>query len=68
MSTVGVLTDRELELLELAADGHTRVEIGRRVYLSPETVKSHMLMIRLKLGARNIPHAVALGFRQGLLS
>lgn len=36
------LTKRQLEIAELAASGLTNREIGRRLFLSPDTIKSHM--------------------------
>jgi DNA-binding CsgD family transcriptional regulator len=61
------LTHRELEVLELMADGLTSGAIAVRLCLSVETVKSHVAAIYKKLGAKSRPHAVGIGFRQGLL-
>lgn len=62
------LTERELEVLEGAALGDTVVDTGRRVLLSPETVKTYRQRIIRKLGARNMMHAVALGVARGHIS
>jgi DNA-binding NarL/FixJ family response regulator len=43
-------------------------EIGDRLYLSEETVKSHVRHLLSKLQARSRAHAVAVGFRRGLLT
>ena len=59
---------RELEMLGLIAQGLTNREISRRLYLSEETVKSHIRGLLLALPARSRAHAVAVGFRRGMLS
>jgi DNA-binding CsgD family transcriptional regulator len=61
------LTRRELEVLQLIADGLTTGPIAGRLCLSAETVKSHVGAIHAKLSASSRAHAVAIGFRQGLL-
>lgn len=60
-------SERELEVLRLVADGLVNTEIGRRLWLSPETVKSHVASLLAKLGAKTRAEAVAIGFRAGLL-
>lgn len=62
-----VLSLRELEVLTAMADGLTNEEIGVRLTIAAETVKSHAKKIIAKLEARNRTHAVSLGFQQGLL-
>jgi len=47
------LSEREIEVLRLAADGLTNRQIGDRLYLSPHTVARHIVNARLKLGAAN---------------
>lgn len=61
------LTPRELEVLGHVADGRTNTEIGRLIFLSPETIKSHLRNIYMKLSARNRWHAVSIAFRAGIL-
>jgi DNA-binding NarL/FixJ family response regulator len=58
---------REIEVLQLVADGLVNREIGDRLYLSEETVKSHVRHLLAKLEARSRAHAVAIGFRRQLL-
>lgn len=60
-------SERELEVLRLVADGLVNTEIGRQLWLSPETVKSHVASLLAKLGAKTRAEAVAIGFRAGLL-
>ncbi|MCU4651207.1 response regulator transcription factor [Roseibacterium sp. SDUM158016] len=51
------LTQRELHILRLAADGMTNKEIARDISVTEVTVKMHMRNICRKLGARNRAHA-----------
>ena len=61
-------TAREIEVLQLISDGLVNREIGVRLFLSEETVKSHVRHILAKLQARSRAHAVAVGFRRGLIN
>lgn len=62
------LTDRELEVLDAAAQGETMDETATRLWLSLETIKSHRRHVIAKLGARNLSHAIALAVRSEILS
>jgi DNA-binding NarL/FixJ family response regulator len=61
-------TQREIEVLQLISEGLVNREIGKRLFLSEETVKSHVRHLLAKLQARSRAHAVAVGFRRGLLT
>jgi DNA-binding NarL/FixJ family response regulator len=61
------LTARELQVLVAMSRGRSNAEIGRELYLSEDTVKTHARRVFRKLGAVDRAHAVALGFRAGLL-
>jgi DNA-binding NarL/FixJ family response regulator len=61
-------TLREIEVLQLVSDGLVNREIGQRLFLSEETVKSHVRHLLAKLQARSRAHAVAVGFRRGLIN
>jgi DNA-binding NarL/FixJ family response regulator len=63
-----VLTERELQVLRGMADGKSNAEIGRELFVSEDTVKTHARRLFRKLGARDRAHAVAAGFRAGLVS
>lgn len=65
--TPRTLSERECEVLALIAEGHTSKDIGDRLYVAEETVKSHVTNVLGYLGARNRAHAVAIAFRRGLL-
>jgi DNA-binding NarL/FixJ family response regulator len=62
------LTHREFEVLQLIADGLANREIGERLFLSEETVKSHVKTLLEKLRARSRAHAVAIALRGGLMA
>ncbi|MBI4761929.1 MAG: hypothetical protein HZC39_14290 [Chloroflexi bacterium] len=61
------LTDRELEILRLIAEGHSNAEIGQRLFLALSTVKGHNLRIFNKLQAENRTEAVARARELGLI-
>jgi NarL family two-component system response regulator LiaR len=62
------LTDREREVLLLLAKGMTNKQIGKRLHLSPFTVRYHVSQLIKKLGAANRAAVVATATRQGLIS
>jgi DNA-binding NarL/FixJ family response regulator len=61
------LTERELQVLRGMADGKSNAEIGRELFVSEDTVKTHARRLFRKLGARDRAHAVAAAFRAGLV-
>jgi two-component system, NarL family, nitrate/nitrite response regulator NarL len=61
------LSARELEVLRLAADGLSSVEIGERLHLSRTTVRTHLQHVYEKLGVGDRTAAVAQALRSGLL-
>lgn len=61
------LTAREIEVLQLVGAGQRNREIGGHLYISEDTVKSHLKHIMGKLGARGRTHAVALAERRGII-
>ena len=63
----GALTQRELEVLQVLAQGKSTKEIAEGVFLSEETVKTYLKQIFRKLGVRDRTEAVAEGFRRGLV-
>lgn len=62
-----VLSRRESQVLALIAQGLGDGEIGRELFLSVNTVKSHVRRVLSKLGAGDRTHAVAVAFERGLL-
>ena len=65
-ATDDAVTPREIEVLRLAAGGNSNKEIGERLSLTEETVKSHIRSILAKLGANDRAHAVAIGLKRGI--
>ncbi len=61
------LTRTELRVLQLIAAGKTTGEIANQLFMAEKTVKNHLANVYRKLGAKNRSHAVAEGYRQGLL-
>ena len=61
------VTPRELEVLGLVADGLSTREIASRLWVTEETVKTHVRRLHDRLGARTRAHAVAIAFRTGIL-
>ena len=61
------ITRRELEILELMAQGMSNREIAEKLYVSENTVKTHSSRVFDKLGARRRTQAVQLGRDFGLL-
>ena len=62
------LTKREIETLNLLAEGFTSGEMGSTLGLSAHTVDWYMNGIQNKLDARNRHHAVAIAFRRGFIN
>jgi len=65
---LGKLTARELEILELVADGRSNKWIAEHLSLSALTVKSHLSRIGRKLGTGDRSHQVAVAIRAGMLN
>jgi DNA-binding CsgD family transcriptional regulator len=62
------LSAREKEVLSLLSQGLTGVEIAERLYLSPETVRTHVRNAMTKLNASTRAHAIALAIKGGEIS
>jgi DNA-binding CsgD family transcriptional regulator len=60
------VTPRELEVLALVADGYSTREIAQRLWITDETVRTHVRRLLHRLGARTRAHAVAIAYRDGL--
>jgi DNA-binding NarL/FixJ family response regulator len=61
------LSPRELEVLRSVASGATNREIAKSLFISEATVKTHLLHLYDKLGARDRASAVAVAYQRGLL-
>ncbi|MBV8987216.1 MAG: AAA family ATPase [Solirubrobacterales bacterium] len=60
------LSNRELEVLRLLAEGRTNRQIGERLFITPKTASAHVSHILMKLGVTNRGEAAAAAHRLGL--
>lgn len=60
------LTPREIEILQLLAQGHSTQQIADALYISPRTIATHVTSILAKLGVQNRTAAVAWALRVGI--
>jgi len=67
-SQLSVITDREREVLALVGQGLTNEEIGKQLFLSPLTAKTHVSRIMAKLAARDRVQLVVVAYETGLVS
>ncbi len=63
-----VLTEREREVMALAAAGHSNDEIAAELYVSPATAKTHVSRAMAKLGARDRAQLVVIAYETGLVA
>ncbi|MDR3006529.1 MAG: response regulator transcription factor [Sphingobacterium sp.] len=61
------ISERELSVLELIAEGHTNAEIADQIYLSKRTVEGHRQQLIEKTGSKNTAGLVRFGFQKKLL-
>lgn len=67
-ATDDALSDREVEVLTLAAGGNSNKQIGGRLGLSEDTIKGYMKVIYSKLDASDRTHAVTIAARRGIIT
>ncbi len=68
VARLGDLTDREREVLELMARGLSNRELADRLFISDNTVKTHVKRVLTKLDARDRAQAVVIAYESGLMS
>jgi DNA-binding NarL/FixJ family response regulator len=61
------LTDREREVMTMAADGRSNDEIAKDLHLSPLTVRTHVQRAMHKTGARDRAQLVVIAYKNGLV-
>lgn len=60
------LTPREREVLSLVADGYSTADVARELWITEDTVRTHIRRMKARLEARSRAHLVAIAFREGL--
>ena len=63
----GPLSERELEVVRLVAQGLSNAEVVARLYLSEATVKSHVARVLAKLGSRDRVQVVVYACEHGIV-
>jgi DNA-binding NarL/FixJ family response regulator len=66
--TQRVLSKREREIMDLLAQGLTGEQVAEQLFLSPETIKTHIRNAMNKLEATTRVHAIAIALRDGFIS
>lgn len=66
-AAASLLSERELQVLRLLAEGHRNKEIADRLFVSETTVKAHLRSMNVKLAAQSRTHAVAMARQLGLV-
>lgn len=61
------LTEREVDVVKLVGEGLTNAEIGKRLFISPDTVKTHIKHILEKLAVSDRTQAAVKAMKQGLI-
>ncbi|XNS27807.1 response regulator transcription factor [Citricoccus nitrophenolicus] len=68
VTVLGTLTDRELDVMRLVATGRSNAELAAELFLSEQTIKTHVSRILAKLGLRDRTQIVVTAYESGLVS
>jgi DNA-binding CsgD family transcriptional regulator len=60
------ISEREREVLALVADGYSTARIAAALWITEDTVRTHVKRMMVRLGARTRAHLVAIAFREQL--
>lgn len=63
----GNLSEREIQVLELAANGESLKSIAALLHVSTSTADTHSRSVIKKLAAKNMKHAIAIGLRKKII-
>ena len=63
-----LLTDREREVLQLAAEGRTNKEVANMLNIGLTTVETHRMHILQKLGLHSVPEVIIYAVRKGIIA
>lgn len=61
------LTDREIGVLQLVAEGNSNKKVGQKLGVTEDAIKAHMKNITAKLSAQDRTHAVTIAIRKGII-
>ena len=61
------LTDRELQILQMLADGCSPAQVAERLFISPKTVRNHLTKVYDKLGVNSRSAAIVVGLQHRLI-
>jgi DNA-binding CsgD family transcriptional regulator len=61
------VTNREIEVLKLSAEGYALKQIAALLNISADTAETHSRNLMAKLQAKNMKHAIAIGLRNRLI-
>ena len=61
------LTEREIQILQMLADGCAPAEVAERLFISPKTVRNHLSKVYEKLGVSSRSQAIVVGLQHGLI-
>jgi len=67
LASVTALTHREVEVIEMLANGASTTDVARKLFISSKTVKNHLAHIYCKLGVESRTQAVAKAVRMGIV-
>ena len=65
---IDCITKREYEILILVTRGFNSMEIGKRLFITEDTVNTHRKKLLLKLNATNSAELVRIAFEKGLIT
>jgi DNA-binding CsgD family transcriptional regulator len=60
------ITAREREVLALVAEGYSTAEVARELWITEDTVRTHIKRMMVRLEAKTRAHLVTIAFREGL--